>query len=489
MPCSVSDFPGQDAEYGGNNVFSFTKLDANGNDLPATATDHACVRDNNTGLIWQVNGQSADFDALNEARLCGRTDWHIPNSSELFSLVDLSYYQFGERIPLINMDYFPDATASGYRTTEKFHSYNLIVSFGYGGVYGDGDKKDVEAIPVRLVSGSMTPVSLLSDAETVTDSTTELMWAKCPLGQTGVGCEGYSTEMTWQEALKIAADSDLAGYTDWRLPNTKELQFLVHSQLQYQEDGNIIPDETYFPNPQSANPQGVKYWTSSWAHHKSDTPNPAWLVHEQNIVWDQYGDLGVVRLVRGGAKAEQRNAMWRVVEIYIATLGYTPDNEGLRYWVDNIQQGGWTPAQVAQSFFDQPLVEAMYPIDQGYGSFINALYRNIFGRAADEEGYDYWLGELESGNVQRNQMIIALIEGGWANPDAVADMARFGNRVQVGLAFAAEQVEREIRYSSLSADDQAKLRQIGADLIDGVTGDTETRDAAIDQIPELLSAF
>ncbi len=32
----------------------YTKLDAAGNDLPTGATEWTCVRDNDTGLIWEV---------------------------------------------------------------------------------------------------------------------------------------------------------------------------------------------------------------------------------------------------------------------------------------------------------------------------------------------------------------------------------------------------------------------------------------------------
>lgn len=126
---------------------------------------------------------------------------------------------------------------------------------------------------------------------------------------------------------------------------------------------------------------------------------------------------------------------------------------------------------MAQSFFDQPLVQAEYPTSQSYGPFIDALYRNIFDRAADEAGYDYWLEKLGMGHVQRNQMITALIEGGWSNPDAATDMARFGNRVQVGLAFAAAQTSRGILYSQLSEDQQSALRAMGRTLLDDVTAD------------------
>lgn len=194
--------------------------------------------------------------------------------------------------------------------------------------------------------------------------------------------------------------------------------------------------------------------------------------------------------VSTGAGAVDRDDAWRVAEIYIATMGYAPDDEGQQYWVDQIQAGrGWTPTTVAQSFFDQPLVQQEYPASQGFGPLIESLYANIFGRGVDTEGYDYWLAELASGRVERNQMIIALINGGWDNPDAVQDMARFGNQVEVSLEFAAYQAQSAIVYSALSLDDQVALRAAGREVIADVTADVATREAAITSIPSLLSGF
>ncbi|WP_159105402.1 DUF4214 domain-containing protein [Thiorhodococcus drewsii] len=179
---------------------------------------------------------------------------------------------------------------------------------------------------------------------------------------------------------------------------------------------------------------------------------------------------------------------WQVTEIYIATMGYAADNEGLQYWVEQIQNHlEWTPTTVAQSFFDQPLVQAQYPAEQGYGALVDALYQNIFGRAADSDGYAYWLSELESGHIQRNQMIIALIEGGWANPEAANDMARFANRVHVSLAFTEEQSARGLVYSALSEADRVTLREIGRDLLADVTAEVATRENAIARVPGLLA--
>lgn len=178
---------------------------------------------------------------------------------------------------------------------------------------------------------------------------------------------------------------------------------------------------------------------------------------------------------------------WRVTEIYVATLGYAPDSEGLEYWLNKLSTDPeWSLVEVAQSFFDQPLVQAQYPDDSDYGAFIESLYLNIFDRSADSEGYYYWLEQLESGRIQRNEMIISLIEGGWANPLAAEDMARFGNRIEAALAFAERQAELNIVYSRLSASDQAYLRQAGRGALAEITQDAATRDSVIAELSFIL---
>ncbi len=117
----------------GHAGFDFTKLDINGTPLPATATQWSCVRDNHTGLVWEVKtidgsihdkqntyrwggltalgnrntgGYYNDWDELvngsNDEHLCGKTGWRVPNNTELFSLTNYNY-----NAPDINTDYFP----------------------------------------------------------------------------------------------------------------------------------------------------------------------------------------------------------------------------------------------------------------------------------------------------------------------------------------------------------------------------------------------
>ena len=139
---SYTDTFGEDSDYTINPP-SYTKLDAQGNDLSDSATSWVMVKDNMTGLIWEVktddgsihdkdneytwydsnpqtNGGSAgiagdgtdteDFiNALNSENFGGYSDWRLPTREELRSIVD-----YGKYIPAINTGYFPNTGSSSY---------------------------------------------------------------------------------------------------------------------------------------------------------------------------------------------------------------------------------------------------------------------------------------------------------------------------------------------------------------------------------------
>jgi hypothetical protein len=61
---------------------------------------------------------------------------------------------------------------------------------------------------------------------TVTDRATGLMWMKVDSGRLKAG-RNKDGKLNWQEALTWAENLQYAGYSDWRLPNVKELQSIV----------------------------------------------------------------------------------------------------------------------------------------------------------------------------------------------------------------------------------------------------------------------
>jgi Protein of unknown function (DUF1566) len=81
---------------------------------------------------------------------------------------------------------------------------------------------------------------------TVTDVHTKLMWMQYAEGQEGPQCEGQVLLYTWDSAMgvpiKLNERAGFAGYTDWRLPTSTELQSLVRT------DSNPTICNEAFPN-------------------------------------------------------------------------------------------------------------------------------------------------------------------------------------------------------------------------------------------------
>jgi Fe-S cluster biogenesis protein NfuA len=268
VPCPVAGFPGQDAEYG-NNQFNFTKLDLYGAELAATATNHACVRDNVTGLIWEIktkNSGSRDAHLLytweerlayvqtvNAMHLCGFSDWRVPDIKELTSIVN---YQHSIPKPASVSDYFSDFSGALFFWSEST-SIDMINKAWFlyftNGVANYGDRS--KSYHLRLVRGAQTNDTFIEHGDgTISQTNTGLMWAKCSEGQSGSTCAGTATTLNWEQALTTADNAHLAGYSDWRLPNIKELQALID----YKRAGNPKLDPSYFPNTPAA-----AFWSST----------------------------------------------------------------------------------------------------------------------------------------------------------------------------------------------------------------------------------
>ena len=125
---------------------------------------------------------------------------------------------------------------------------------------------------------------------TVTDKYTGLMWKKCSEPLQTTNCSGTPGTYTWANAISQCENLTYAGYSDWRLPNMKEL----FSLIKYEGISGPYIDTTYFPNTQDNG-----YWTST-----TYVPNTSYAVVVffsvgtatfGNKAWSYY-----VRCVRGG---------------------------------------------------------------------------------------------------------------------------------------------------------------------------------------------
>ncbi|MBF0424623.1 MAG: DUF1566 domain-containing protein [Magnetococcales bacterium] len=256
IPCPRrgEDFFGQDAQYQG----AQPNYRDNGD---------GTISDLNTHLMWSkaVESQKASLEEAEAIaksfKLGGFTDWRVPNIKELYSLIDFrGYTGFGagwelpaNAIPFINTDYFDfryGDTRAGERyidaqwlsrtryvsTTMRGDKTLFGVNFADGRIKGYGyQRPGMQGIAkrffARYVRGPLYGVNHFIDNGdgTISDLSSGLVWEK----------EDSGKGMTWEEALRYAANLRLAGYKDWRLPNAKELQYIV--------DYTRSPDTTHSP--------------------------------------------------------------------------------------------------------------------------------------------------------------------------------------------------------------------------------------------------
>ena len=198
--CPQADYLGQDAEFGrdvtyndnsdGHAGFNFTKISGTGQALAANATSWSCVKDNVTGLMWEVktddnglhdkdwtyswyepdntknggsigaqNGGScgstsncdtyAYVQAVNVSGWCGYKDWRMPTRDELSGIAALDRVN-----PAIDSNYFPNTISNWFWSSSVSASNNndaWYVDFSHG--YDDTHGKNGSVLVWLVRSG------------------------------------------------------------------------------------------------------------------------------------------------------------------------------------------------------------------------------------------------------------------------------------------------------------------------------------------------
>lgn len=213
---------------------------------PPSYTDNGdgTITDNVTGLLWQKQDDATMRTWTDAGTYCTNlslagTGWRLPTDLELMAIID-----YGEYSPSINTTYFPNTQSSAYwsSTTLAYGTSNAWIVHFYNG--GSDYYSKTTSIYARCVRGSaVAGVFTGSGNATVTDAVTTLVWQK----------QDDATTKTWEQALTYCEGLSLGEFTDWRLPNVKELRSIADSS-KYSPSINT----TYFPNTQSS-----YYWSST----------------------------------------------------------------------------------------------------------------------------------------------------------------------------------------------------------------------------------
>ena len=96
-----------------------------------------------------------------------------------------------------------------------------------------------------------------------------------------------------------------------------------------------------------------------------------------------------------------------VVRLYFAYFLRIPDYGGLTFWM-NYSRAGHSLAEISNAFAGSSEFVNRYGALSN-AQFVDLVYQNVLGRAADAGGKSFWLGQL-NGGMSRGQMMIGFSE-------------------------------------------------------------------------------
>lgn len=151
-----------------------------------------------------------------------------------------------------------------------------------------------------------------------------------------------------------------------------------------------------------------------------------------------------------------------VQSVYVAYFGRPADPGGLAFFATNYMNAGAPTniVEVSAAYGSNPAITALidsfgtsqesqdlYPGDNV--TFVTAIYQNLFSRAPDTGGRDFWVGNLDAGRMTRAQAAVAIMAGSQGT-----DTTLINKKVAVASAFTTgldTDLERSA-YSGLAAN-------------------------------------
>ena len=100
----------------------------------------------------------------------------------------------------------------------------------------------------------------------------------------------------------------------------------------------------------------------------------------------------------------------KMFRLYNAAFKRLPDADGLKYWIEKYSSGENDDRSVSQSFLNSDEFKQRYGDNVSNAKYVKTLYVNVLGREYDQDGYNYWLGNLNNGVETRYELLLGFAE-------------------------------------------------------------------------------
>lgn len=213
---------------------SYTKDDAN-----------KTVMDQNTNRIWIVDNSLGSTGTSYESAstICsslnylGHSDWRLPTRAEFASTFNYS-------LPSNALDIvFSDLTSAAYWTSDADGATAISALLTFGGFSSMQKSLELYATCVRSITSNPNQVINYVRDENysiVYDNYTGLVWTDIDYD--------YSQYLSWSDLLIHCEDLNIAGYSDWYLPNILEIGSIYYnsSSITFEHFSSIRTSSTTY---------------------------------------------------------------------------------------------------------------------------------------------------------------------------------------------------------------------------------------------------
>lgn len=127
------------------------------------------------------------------------------------------------------------------------------------------------------------------------------------------------------------------------------------------------------------------------------------------------------------------NTQEKVALLYVAYFGRSPETAGLDFWSGQLDSGR-ALSEIGRGFATSGEAYTKYP-DLADGTvndpaqFLRTVYNNLFNRAPEQEGLDYWTARI-NGGLPVEDAVLAIAQGAQG-----LDLAGLNNKIEAGLTY------------------------------------------------------
>jgi hypothetical protein len=168
-----------------------------------------------------------------------------------------------------------------------------------------------------------------------------------------------------------------------------------------QKDGRLRPDGEF-----QLYPKNPKFYVSPGEYKKGNLGSGQYAFADGGSAGrDNFAGGGAPAPAAPASPAQPINSLFDTKGIdndraflsnmYQGILGRAPDEGGLDYWHGQLESGDMNEQQIFKSFAESPEFQGLYKNNPN--DAIGDLYQYSFNRAPDQGGLDYWLGQAKGG--------------------------------------------------------------------------------------------